>query len=212
MSIIIEDTFVDVDGTLLTNHTIGPTNIPGATWSSYGTIAAIASIQSNTANLYDFSDPIPSTLLVDSGHADVTVTVTMTYPNTAEFQGFFARFVDNTNGFYCGINSGLLIIGQVIAGSYSFVASTAFSPTIGVPLVYTMQASGSNYTLSQGATQVTYSSSTGATGTKQGLITGQSALGDIMLYNDFIVSIPSAPDGWIAPFTNNITRYEENFI
>ena len=215
MSVVIEDTFVDTNGTLLTAHVISPTNVPGASWSGFGTAGSTTSIQSNSASIPDTSGATPTAMHVDSGHSDVTVTVTMTVPYAGEAQGFFARLVDNLNGFYGGVSGGnLLYIGQITAGSYAAVASTAYTVPIGTPTTFTMQANGPNYTLTalNDGTNVSYSSSTGQTGTLQGLLTGQANFGLNMQYNDFIVSISTVAGDWIAPFTNNITRYEENYV
>jgi hypothetical protein len=84
---LLFDEFTDVDGTLLTNHTIAPTRPAGAVWGVYNAGTANVDIQQNQANQVAPQETYPASLAyVDSGFADAKTSM-LWRPGTGSSNG-----------------------------------------------------------------------------------------------------------------------------
>lgn len=96
-AVLILDEFTDPNGTAITAHTIAPTNIPATSWTNLG---GAWTIQDNAAR-----PPSDSTVICESGKANVTISAKFTALNwagialrvSAALTGWFIRPADTDN-------------------------------------------------------------------------------------------------------------------
>lgn len=88
---LIYDTFTDTDNTLLTDHTIAPTNTPATAWSEIGNLG-VSSIRSNTARMSAYVGNAEACTVVDAGTPNVHITADVYhYNHSAIINGLCAR-------------------------------------------------------------------------------------------------------------------------
>lgn len=187
MATLLQDTFTDVDGTLLTAHTM---NVGGGWTAVNGTWT----IQSNTALVL-----IPtanSIATADAGQADITLTLSLIVPNTADYAvGAVVRTSDANTGWIAVIErdggTPYLAIFERTAGTNTLRASVNAPSATNSTVTITVVTSGSTITasLSTGETCNYASATSNQTVTKHGLF-GYSSLGDYSsgAVDDFLVT------------------------
>ena len=184
---VLEDLFVDTNGTNLTAHTM---NIgPGWTAQAGGTLT----IESNSCQ--SPSTFVQNLYTSDSGYANTTASVTVSATGAAlDILGLCLRFADVNNYWtiYAIANGNVwkfLELGRTETGNSSAVASVALpSLPTNVSYMLQIQTSGPNFYASFGGYTLNYTDGFNATDTVCGLFA--TDLSQPGIYNNFKVTTP----------------------
>lgn len=200
--LLIGDAFTDTDGTLLTNHVIAPTNLPGGTWIPMLPVSAnTATVQSNQANIGASN----SSIVCESGQANVVIEVDAITSIRSQ-DGVIFRCVDNLNYWifmlddFGGANR--LRLYKYVAGSGTQVDNVAFVFAAATTYHITITLSGNSITCDCAGTQITTVDAANNTGTKHGL-QGHSGF----RFDNFSVTGVYAP---LAAGANHIFPYGDS--
>jgi hypothetical protein len=164
---IIDDAFVDPNGTALTAHVPAPINAPGSSWQ----IEAGSSwdIQGNKAEKV-LTNAVDQVAWLEATSSDVTVTLVI--DDLTEFTdlGMALRLVDAANYLLIyGLTTGTVYIAQFVAGAFSILFTGAFVPAAG-PLTIKAVCAGNNIAIYvNGVLSMTHAVAQFATATKHGL-------------------------------------------
>lgn len=160
----ILDLFADADGTLLTAHTIAPTNTPATSWSN---LSGTVEILSNRASCK--TAPGNSCLVtVASGVADCVITAVLNL--NANFGGLIVRATDASHCWLITRDSGDLAIYKLNGASVTRPAGTAVGWTNGIDYVMEVTLAGSVISVTlDGAHLISTTDSFNATATIHGL-------------------------------------------
>ena len=157
---LILDEFTGVDATIITSHTISPTNAPAATWTYVGGAVSYVKIYSN--KIRSQAGSFTSVYNLAVGVSDCKLTADVAGVSTSDLCGFAFRITDINNYWYCGIvkigADGYLRIYDITSGVETMIATGTFTWDEGVehPLVVTL--SGSLITASYLGITITYTS------------------------------------------------------
>lgn len=154
--LIVQDDFVDVDGTPLEDHVPAPVNTPGNMWTVFaGTWEIQSDLLVKTANANTHQS-----CALETGEADCTVESRFTI--VVGYTGFFLRATDNDNGWYIELSEPAqqLIIYELNAGS--FVTRDVQPLTLVVGNAYTLSVvmSGTSIVATVGVVVASYGSAT----------------------------------------------------
>ena len=170
---LIYDTFTDADGTLIQNHTIAPTNTPGASWSAAAKIGltdtGTIKVSSNQVLISDAASSRMASV-VDVGLTDVVITADVTTNawggNT--FEGLTGRWSSTTSYWFFSVNvsSDAISIHEVTtvraSASKAIAANTAYA--------FTVTLVGNVLTFDVNGTSCNYTSATNNDKTKHGVV------------------------------------------
>lgn len=161
---IILDDFIDSNGTLVTAHTISPTNTPATSWSLDSGTSMV--IQSNKAQLNAAS----AIMVVNSGTTEHTVTATYNQLSGSIGGGLFARYFDVNNYWRNNIlSTAMQLIERTAAVS---VVRVSLSKTHNAATNYNLllSAIGTTITANSDSDSINYTSSVHNNRTKVGML------------------------------------------
>ena len=182
-TVLILDEFTDADGTLLSAHTIAPTNTPGGSW-----VAALGSFSIDTNKARVTTNLVNSWALVESGVSDCKVSsvVRQTVGNNRDMFLVF-RATDKDNCFYLAFYNGGFDLYTITAGA--FVLRASDTPAMAAATDYTMLISGSGNTVTatlDGLYTLSYTSAHQNTATIHGINNSRV----VIVFDDFKVTVP----------------------
>lgn len=151
-SILFRDTFPDVNGTPLENHTPDVDSVGGGWLPIFGSI----DIQSNRANKASSGSAIS---VADVGKTDMTVTGICNTTSTAvRFTGLIARSsADGTSRFVCLCGANVGATNRIIEDGTALRAFGSFTMTAGQDHTFSVVCSGSTIAFEiDGANTLTY--------------------------------------------------------
>lgn len=138
--LIVEDSFTDVDGTLLPAHNIAPTNLLGLVWQNVDSTSN-ASISGNVG----VESLGAGTVILNTPKADFMSSATFTTVNSIAFVGLIGRCVDASNEWRLGYNASATVLSilERVAGVNTTRGSVSTISKTGVTfnLIGTMQGS-----------------------------------------------------------------------
>jgi len=167
---LLSDTFTDSPGTALGSHTMNT----GSGWTvPSGAFQVGASNQA-----VGVTDDTSNIAIADAGQADVTVSVDIFVPPTAQAWGLIFRYVDTSNYWQLAMVNGTLELDEIVAGTPTTRDTEVTGGSLDSTTVsFSVVLSGSSITATVGAYNLSYSSSTHATATKFGMLNYLNAAG-----------------------------------
>ncbi len=196
MSTLLNDTFTDVDGTLLTAHTMNT----GPGWvNGNGTFKIVSNKATPNSNAND--DMITS----DAGNADVTLAMTVTAFGTAGNQrnpGIVLRYTDTTHLWLVDISPGTtnnIVLYENTGSGYTSRAtgSAVIVSGTGTGVIVGCVGSVINVQISGNSIFTYIAASSNNTATKYGLRLGVQGAATACTWDDLLVTgtTPSAGGG-----------------
>lgn len=181
--LLIYDQFTDADTTLVSAHTIGPTNVPSTSWTYKAYHAVPGTAQIDTNKVRPTTAGKVELYTCDPGYANGLIELDFNFGVTGDEVGIDFRFTDASNHWFAEAvySGGLLRIIERTSGTSTTRATTTLGAGA-VPrstdhhLALTLNGDAISLVISGGATgTVTYSSSVRNTVTNHGFIIYEGA-------------------------------------
>lgn len=184
VTVLVEDSFTDSNGTSLSAHTIAPTNTPATSWN----------VSAGTYSITD-NQAVPATsgtshAHVDAGVADCTIELkVLVGASVSTESGIMFRYQDANNFWVidADYSNQQLNIWDRTSGTYNLRAFTPLTLTLGVQYNLKVVLSGNDITatINEGS-ETTFNSAVGASRTKHGVWAITAAIGT--KHDDFKIS------------------------